>query len=66
MSQYVSSVRDRLNDRGKEAVIHAALQVASADGELSDEERILLLQIGEAMDMTQAHLMGVMATAADA
>lgn len=66
VQQYLKSVRSQLNDRGKELVIRAALSVASADGRLSDDERLLLLQIGEAMEMTEAHLMGVMAAAADA
>ena len=50
---------------GKEPAIRVALSVASPRAAL-DDERLLLLQIGEAMEMSEAHLMGVMAAAADA
>lgn len=66
VSDYVSSVRGNLNDRGKELVVQAAYAVAAADGDFADEERLLLLQIGEALEMTDAHLRGVMAAATDA
>jgi tellurite resistance protein len=63
---YVKNVRGSLNDRGKELVVRAALAVASADGKVSDTERLLLVEIGEALELTEAHLMGILKTAADA
>jgi tellurite resistance protein len=63
---FVRGVRGSLNDRGKELVVRAALAVASADGSVSDTERMMLLEIGEALELTQAHLMGILQTAADA
>lgn len=66
LKDYVASVRGNLNDNGKELVIRAALSVAAADGEIADEERLLLLEIGEAMEMSKAHVMGVLQVAAEA
>jgi uncharacterized tellurite resistance protein B-like protein len=48
-----------LNDSGKEMVIRAAFMVAAADGQFQDEEKQLLAQIGSALQMTPAHLNGV-------
>jgi tellurite resistance protein len=45
-----------LNPEGKEIVIKAAFLVALADGELQDEERQLLVTIGQALGMTEAHI----------
>jgi len=50
-----------LNASGKELVIRAAFQVANADGRFQDEERALLDAIGVALDMTPAHVKGVLA-----
>ncbi|MBX2802135.1 MAG: TerB family tellurite resistance protein [Myxococcales bacterium] len=66
VEDFVSGVRGRLNDHGKELVIRAALAVASADGTFSEDERVLLMRIGDAMEMTRAHLMGVLHTEAQA
>jgi tellurite resistance protein len=66
VQDYVKDVRGSLNDQGKELVVRAALAVASADGKVSDTERLLLVEIGEALELTEAHLMGILKTAADA
>lgn len=49
-----------LNDNGKELVIKAAFFVAAADGEFQEEEKKLLTDIGKALQMTPAHLNGVL------
>lgn len=51
-----------LNDEGKELVIKAALYVAAADGEFQDEEKELLLNIGNSLGMTPAHIRGVISS----
>lgn len=50
----------RLNDTGKEMVVQAGLQVASADGHVGDEEMALLRRIAKAMEMSDRHLRGVL------
>jgi len=50
----------RLNDHGKEMVIRAAFLVAAADGEFQEEEMRFIGSIGEAMEMTPAHVNGVL------
>ena len=53
------SVAATLNDHGKELVVRAAFMVAAADGEFQEQERQLLADIGRALQMTPAHLNGV-------
>jgi tellurite resistance protein len=56
---YLQTVVGSLNDQGKELVVKAALLVAAADGEFQEEERELLHRIGLALEMSPAHLDGV-------
>lgn len=58
--QYLAAVRGRLNDHGKEQVLRAAVAVAAADGSVAATESRLLLEIGEALEMTRAHVRGVL------
>lgn len=51
-----------LNDHGKEMVVRAAFMVAAADGEFQEEEQALLGDIGKALEMSSAHVNGVLAT----
>lgn len=48
---YVIDVRDELNDQGKNMLLQVALAIATSDGDFADEEKMLLLQIGEALGM---------------
>ncbi|MEM6925623.1 MAG: TerB family tellurite resistance protein [Myxococcota bacterium] len=66
VEDYVRSVRGQLNDQGKELVLRAALAIAAADGEIADEEAELLVRVGRAMDMTAAHVRGVLAGGGEA
>lgn len=59
VEDYTRSVIGSLNDRGKELALSAALMVAAADGEFHDQERELVGKIGEALEMTPAHVKGV-------
>ncbi|MEO0606056.1 MAG: TerB family tellurite resistance protein [Myxococcota bacterium] len=66
VEDYVRSVRGQLNDQGKELVLRAALAIAAADDEIADEEAELLVRVGRAMDMTAAHVRGVLAAGGEA
>jgi uncharacterized tellurite resistance protein B-like protein len=46
----VADVKEFLNDEGKALLLKVALAIAMADEEFADEEKLLLLQIGEALD----------------
>lgn len=54
-------VASAVNDSGKEALLRAVYQVAVADGEFDQHEQGLLMQIGQALGMSNAHMMGVLA-----
>lgn len=54
-----------LNDNGKETVLRSAFMVAAADGNIANEEVALLGEIGTALDMSKAHLKGVLQTLSD-
>jgi tellurite resistance protein len=61
----ISSLRQiagNLNDKGKEMVIRAAFMVAAADGQFQDEEKELIGSIGQALEMSSAHLNGVISS----
>jgi tellurite resistance protein len=62
ITDYVGRLVGNLNDSGKESVIRAAFLVAAADGSFADEERALLAEIGDALQLTPAHLRGLLAT----
>ena len=49
-----------LNNAGKEMVIKAAFLIAVADGEIQDEEELLIGQIARSLEMSNAHLQGVL------
>lgn len=53
------AVAATLNDHGKELVVRSAFLVAAADGEFQEEEQKLLADIGRALQLTPAHLKGV-------
>ncbi len=53
-----------LNDGGKEMVVKAAFLVAAADGQFQEEEKAMLVAIGQALNMTTAHLRGVVSSMA--
>ena len=63
VTTYLSEIAGSLNDHGKEMVVRAALAVAAADGKFQDEEIKLLNSIGEALQMTPAHLRGLFSEA---
>ena len=50
-----------LNEKGKEMVITAAYQIANADGRIDPTEQQLLEELADRMEITKAHLRGIMA-----
>lgn len=56
---YLSRLSGQLNAHGKEMVVKAALLVAAADGEFQPEEQDFVAQVGSALDMSSAHLRGI-------
>ena len=56
----LAEIAGNLNDAGKEMVVKAAFLVAIADGEIQDEEKELISQIGHSLQMSSAHLQGVL------
>ncbi len=59
--ELVSGMAGGLNDKGKELVLTAAFQIASADGNIDESEKQLLQELGRAMNLTPAHLRGILA-----
>jgi len=49
-----------LNEHGKEMVMRAAVMVAAADGTFDEEEKTLLGNIAQAIQMSPAHFRGLM------
>lgn len=58
--EMVQSIAPGLNDKGKEMVITAAYQIAIADGRVDPAEQALIEEVAEAMEISQAHLKGIM------
>ena len=61
MGEYIECSTCQGNDQGKEMVITAAYQIAAADGHVDDSEHQLLLQLAEQMNLSPAHLRGILA-----
>lgn len=60
VSEYLKRVTPYLNMAGKEQLFKSAYYVAAADGVFQDEEKLLLKEISEALDMEPAHYQGVL------
>jgi tellurite resistance protein len=61
VTDYLKRVSPYLNDNGKELVLRSAFIVAAADGVLQKEERKLLTEIAQAIQMSPSHFRGVLA-----
>ena len=58
----LAEMAGNLNDSGKEMVVKAAFMVAAADGEFQEEEKKLIGSIGESLEMSPAHMNGVISS----
>ncbi len=61
ISTYLKNVGPSLNEHGKELLIKCALDVAYSDGHFDDSERKMILEMGVIMEMSSAHIKGIMA-----
>jgi len=61
VSTYLRKVSGQLNEHSKEVVLKSALEVASADGNIDDSEMVLLHKMAAALDMSKAHVKGIIA-----
>lgn len=56
---YLESMRDALNTQGKEIILKAIFAVAMIDGDFDEAERELFVSVGEALELTPAHIKGI-------
>jgi tellurite resistance protein len=64
--EYCRAMKGYLNDAGCDLVMRAAILVASADGNLDDRERELVMKIGSAFQMSRARITAMFAEATPA
>ena len=64
LPEHLAAAAPHLRDAAKEGVLRAALAVAAPGGPLSAEERTLLSELGAALQMSAAHVQGILLTAA--
>lgn len=55
----LGNVAGMLNDRGKESLLAACLEIAAADGSIDERETARIEQAGLALGMSSAHVKGV-------
>jgi len=63
VSTYLKHVAPGLNEHGKELLVKCALDVAYSDGHFDDTERALIIEMGKILEMSSAHLKGIMTEA---
>lgn len=63
IQDYVSSLRGHLNEHGKEKVLMAATRIAMSDGDFDRSEADEIMKLGEALEMSKAHIKGILAEA---
>jgi len=61
IQDYLINIGAALNSHGKELVVKAAFYVAAADGQFQDEEKQVIVDITNALQITSSHLNGIMA-----
>ena len=66
LTEYLSSLVGVLNDRGKELIIRAAFLVAASDGDFQEPEQHLMVELGEALEVSSARLRSVLGSIAEA
>jgi tellurite resistance protein len=64
LPEHLAAAAPHLRDAAKEGLLKAALAVAAPGGPLSAEERTLLSELGAALQMSAAHVQGILLTAA--
>jgi uncharacterized tellurite resistance protein B-like protein len=59
VTHYLKEIAGSLNEHGKETIIKCALHIAFADGEFDESEKQMIIQMGEALEMSTSHLKGI-------
>lgn len=59
IEDYIQNIASNLNINDKEKILSAALSIALADGNFDQNERDLVVRLGKAMGLTDAHINGV-------
>lgn len=60
VAEYTANLVGVLNTKGKEFIIKAAYGVAMADGVMAPEERVLMDEIADALQLSRAHYRGLL------
>lgn len=60
ITTYLKEVAPALNAHGKEMIIRSALEVAASDGHMDMSELKEISRMGEALDISQSHLKGIL------
>lgn len=66
LSDAFSRVAGTLNEHGKESLVVACVGLSAADGEIAQSELREITKAAEALNMSPAHLRGIIASAVDA
>ena len=61
VGKYLKKIKPYLNAEHRELIIKAMYHVAASDGHLDDKEGALLMDTAKVMEMTAAHVKGVLA-----
>lgn len=59
IESYIQNIAPNLNVNDKEKILMAAVSIALADGNFDNNERNLVIRLGKAMGLTNAHINGV-------
>jgi hypothetical protein len=62
LADYVGPLVDGLNAQGKETFVSKVARVGLADGELNDAETQVLERLGALLDLSAAHIRGIIVT----
>jgi hypothetical protein len=63
LAEHLAAAAPHLRDAAKEGLLKAALAVAAPGGPLSEDDRALLAELGAALQMSSAHIHGILLTA---
>jgi tellurite resistance protein len=59
VTHYLKQVAGSLNEHGKETIIRCALHVAFSDGDFDESEKQMIVEMGNALEMSSSHLKGI-------
>jgi len=59
VTYYLKQISGSLNEHGKETIIKCALHVALSDGDFDESEKQMIIEMGDALEMSSSHLKGI-------